>query len=381
VRPQVVILRGHQVNPWELRPWEELSDRYDVRYLRSGAGWFDDSLLRLPSASVRTLRERLPRGRAGDLLVRLPGDRYLGLEPMLRGAAIVHSQELGYWYSAQAARLRSQLDFKLVLTVWETIPFLDSYRNVRTRRYRRVVLDETDLFLATTERARDALVLEGADPARVRVVPPGVDLERFGRAQVEPPREHVVLSIGRLVWEKGHQDVLRALAALRRGVVPLPPGAAAVRVVIVGTGEETARLERHAAELGVADRVEFRRQVPYEDMPSVFAEASCMVLASLPRPHWEEQFGMVLAEAMAARVPIVASASGAIPEVTGPEVAQVASGDWIGLAHALAEGPLADPPGTRAEYDNERVQRLGTGAAAARLAAVYDELLGVGARP
>ncbi len=375
MRARVVILRGHQVNPWELRPWEELSDRYDVRYLRSGAGWFDDSLLELASEPARTLRERLPRGRAGDLLVRVPGDRYLGLEPLLRGAAIVHSQELGYWYSAQAARLRAQLGFKLVLTVWETIPFLDTYRNVRTRRYRRVVLEETDLFLAATGRARDSLLLEGADPSRVRVVAPGVDLERFSGAQVEPPREHVVLSVGRLVWEKGHQDVLRALAALRRGVVPLPRGAAEVRVVIVGTGEEGARLERYAADLGVADRVEFRRHVPYEEMPRVFAEASCMVLASLPRPHWEEQFGMVLAEAMAARVPIIASTSGAIPEVTGPELARVTPGDWIGLARALADGPLAQPPGTRAEYDDERVQRFSAGAAATRLAEAYDELL------
>jgi len=380
VRPRVVILRGHQVNPWELRPWEELSDRYDVRYLRSGAGWFDDSLLQLTSEPARTLRERLPRGRAGDLLVRFPGDRYLGLESKLRGAVIVHSQELGYWYSAQAARLRPELGFKLVLTVWETIPFLDSYRNVRTRRYRRVVLEQTDLFLAATERARDSLLLEGADPSRIRVVPPGVDLERFGGAHAQPPREHVVLSVGRLVWEKGHQDVLRALAALRRGVVAAPSGAA-VRVVIVGAGEEEARLERYAAELGVADRVEFRRHVPYEEMPRVFAEASCMVLASLPRPHWEEQFGMVLAEAMAAGVPIVASTSGAIPEVTGPDVAQVAPGDWVGLARALADGPLARPPATRAEYDDERVQRFGTAAAAARLAAAYDELLGEAARP
>ncbi|HMJ95310.1 MAG TPA: glycosyltransferase family 4 protein [Thermoleophilaceae bacterium] len=380
MRPRVVILRGHQVNPWELRPWEELSDRYDVRYLRSGAGWFDDSLLQLTSEPARTLRERLPRGRAGDLLVRFPGDRYLGLESKLRGAVIVHSQELGYWYSAQAARLRPELGFKLVLTVWETIPFLDSYRNVRTRRYRRVVLEQTDLFLAATERARDSLLLEGADPSRIRVVPPGVDLERFGGAHAQPPREHVVLSVGRLVWEKGHQDVLRALAALRRGVVAAPSGAA-VRVVIVGAGEEEARLERYAAELGVADRVEFRRHVPYEEMPRVFAEASCMVLASLPRPHWEEQFGMVLAEAMAAGVPIVASTSGAIPEVTGPDVAQVAPGDWVGLARALADGPLARPPATRAEYDDERVQRFGTAAAAARLAAAYDELLGEAARP
>jgi glycosyltransferase involved in cell wall biosynthesis len=375
VRPRVVILRGHQVNPWELRPWEELTDRYDVRYLRSGAGWFDDSLLRLPSDSARTLRERLPRGRIGDLLVRLPGDRYLGLESLLRDAAIVHSQELGYWYSAQAARLRSKLGFKLVLTIWETIPFLDSYRNVRTRRYRRLVLREADLFLAATERARAALVLEGADPARIRVVAPGVDLERFGAPAAEPPRRHVVLSTGRLVWEKGHQDVLRALAALRRGIVPMPSDAGAPTVVIVGAGDEAERLRRYARELGLADQVEFRSFLPYDDMPRVMAEASCMVLASLPTPHWEEQFGMVLAEAMAARLPIVASTSGAIPEVTGPGVAHVAPGDWIGLARALADGPLAAAPGTRAEHDEERVRRYGAPAAAERLVAAYDELL------
>ncbi|MGH2744426.1 MAG: glycosyltransferase family 4 protein, partial [Pseudonocardiaceae bacterium] len=360
MRPRVVILRGHQVNPWELRPWEELTDRYDVRYLRSGTGWFDDSLLRLPAEPARTLRARLPRGRAGDLLVRLPGDRYRALEPLLREAAIVHSQELGYWYSAQAARLRPKLGFKLVLTVWETIPFLDSYRNVRTRRYRELVLRETDLFLAATERARDSLVLEGARPDRIRVAPPGVDMERFGTPPVARPERHLVLSPGRLVWEKGHQDVLRALAALRRGVVSMPPGAAAPQVVIVGAGPEAARLERYAQELGVAGDVELRSFVPYEEMPGLFARASCMVLASLPRPHWEEQFGMVLAEAMAARVPIVATTSGAIPEVIGDDVPQVASGDWVGLARALAGGPLATPPGTRAEYAEERLRRFGT---------------------
>ena len=212
------------MNPWELRPWEELAGRYDVSYLRSGAGWFDDSLLRLPAAPAKTLRQRLPRGRVGDALVRVPGDRYLGLEALLRGADIVHSQELGYWYSAQAARLRAKLGFKLVLTVWETIPFLSAYRNVRTRRYRTAVLRETDLFLAATERARAALLLEGAAPERVRVAPPGIDIERFRSAQPVRQDTHVVLSAGRLVWEKGHQDVLRAVAALRRGVVATPSG-------------------------------------------------------------------------------------------------------------------------------------------------------------
>ena len=68
-----------------------------------------------------------------------------------------------------------------MLTVWETLPFLDAYRNVRTRPYRRLTLEAADLFLAATERARDALLLEGADPDRIRVAPPGIDQERFSR--------------------------------------------------------------------------------------------------------------------------------------------------------------------------------------------------------
>ena len=223
MRPRVLIVRGHQVNPWELRPWEELRDRYEVAYLKTGSSWFDDSLLDLPARHARALRDVLPRGRTGDLLVRVPGDRYLRADLAVRDAEIVHAQELGYWYTAQAARLKRRLGYRLVATVWETIPFAAAYRNVRTRRYRQVVLRETDLFLATTERARAALLLEGVPEDRVQVAPPGVDLDRFATTPATngPRQGHVILSPGRLVWEKGHQDVVRALAAMRQGIVPL----------------------------------------------------------------------------------------------------------------------------------------------------------------
>jgi glycosyltransferase involved in cell wall biosynthesis len=115
--------------------------------------------------------------------------------------------------------------------------------------------------------------------------------------------------------------------------------------------------------------------VSYEEMPALYARASCLVLASLPVRYWEEQFGMVLAEAMAAHVAIVASTSGAIPEVVGPHGACFAPGDWVGLARALELGPLARAPAERVAPETERLERFSTGAAAARLRAVYDELL------
>jgi glycosyltransferase involved in cell wall biosynthesis len=182
---------------------------------------------------------------------------------------------------------------------------------------------------------------------------------------------------------------MRALAALRRGTVAA--AAAQPRLLVVGAGPERVRLERYARELGIGDAVEFR-SVPYEEMPGLYARASCMVLASLssaacsvylgdpPRCFWEEQFGLVLAEAMAAGLPIVASSSGAIPEVVGKTGAYFTPGDWMGLARALAEGPLSRAPGERVEHTRDHVRRYSTDAAADRLAHLYDRVLATATR-
>lgn len=376
---RVLVVRGHQANPWELRPWEQLPERFAVSYLATARNRFDRGLVRLSAVPARTIRDFLPAGRAGDLAVRVPGDRYLAPTRLLAGHDIVHAQELGYWYSDQAARLKRRLGYRLVLTVWETIPFAGAYRNVRTRPYRRRVLAAADLFLATTERARAALLLEGADPSRIRVSPPGVDLERFGAARyVAPAEPPLLISAGRLVWEKGHQDAIRAVAAIRSGVVEAPARARRARLLVVGSGPEDGRLRAYARDLGVDDAVEFRTWVPYEQMPQLLGGASALVLASLSLWSWEEQFGMVLAEAMAAGLPVAASTSGAIPEVLAGQGRLFAPGDWLGLARILAAGPLAAAGGAGAAHDPAVVERYGSQAAAARLAAAYDELLAPG---
>ena len=110
------------------------------------------------------------------------GDRYLGLEAALRGADLVHAAEIGVPYSHGPALLKARLGFRLVLTVWETIPFGDAYRRFRGRRQRRETIPQVDLFLAATDRARRALLLEGAPTDRIEVAPPGIDTARFGDA-------------------------------------------------------------------------------------------------------------------------------------------------------------------------------------------------------
>jgi glycosyltransferase involved in cell wall biosynthesis len=369
--PKVVVARGHQANVWDLRPLEALQDQYDISVLVTGSNLHEVDSTALNIVPIRTPRDFLPRGRIAGGMAYVAGERYLSLAERLAGATIVHSAEIGTWFSAQAARLRSKLGFRLILTVWETIAWRDAFRWPRERRYRSEVLSAADLFLPTSKRARDALLIEGAPADRVELCPPGVDLERF-RVEAAAPANgrHRILSVGRLVWEKGHQDVLRALAALREGMAG--PPRRDVELLVVGSGPEEARLKRYASELGLDGVVELRPGVRYADMPRLYASASALVLASLPTKGWEEQFGMVLVEAMAAGTSVVTTTSGAIPEVVGDGADLFPPGDWPGLARLLARGPLARSPAARSDADPDRLQRFSTEAAASRLRGVYE---------
>jgi glycosyltransferase involved in cell wall biosynthesis len=314
----------------------------------------------------------------------------LNAERAYAGADIVHAEELSLWFTAQAARLKPRARYKLVVTVWETLPQLDAFRSPHARRFRAATLAAADLFLAATERARHALLLEGVANERIVVSYPGVDVQRFAQPPARRTDGHLVVSPGRLEWEKGHHDALRAIAALKHGFVAAPADAVRdLRVHLIGSGPEERRLREHAAELGIGEYVTIG-SVPYDDMPSLYARASALLLGSLPRSgctlhpgdiprcFWEEQFGMVLPEAMAAGLPMVLSTSGAIPEVAGEQARYVPPGDWIAMARALADGALSRPPGERIGYPSELLQRYSVTASAGRIADAYDRVAGGG---
>jgi glycosyltransferase involved in cell wall biosynthesis len=390
----VLVARGHQATPWELRQWERLPERFTVSYLRTSANKWDLSGVELGAVPVRTRRDRLPSGRLGEVGTLIVGDRYIrGATEAYDAADIVHSEELGYWFAADAARNKARHRYKLVQTVWETLPLLEAYRRSGTGRFRDEVLAATDLFLPTTERARIALLLEGVPAEKITVCTPGVDVDRFALASsVASSRPHdtcaahVIVSPGRLVWEKGHHDAIRAIALLHHGIISLPLGVRPPHLRIVGAGPEEGRLRAHAAELGIGDMVEVGA-VRYDEMPHVFAEASCLLLGSqssasagrhpfdVPRAFWEEQFGLVFVEAMAAGLDIITTTNGAIPEVLQGGGVLVPAGDYVGMAHALAAGPLSRPPGQRVRYPAALLADYSIDAAAQRFAAAYDRVL------
>ena len=195
-------------------------------------------------------------------------------------------------------------------------------------RFERDVLRQADAAIAGNEEA--VAVWRGKGyRGPMPVIPQfGVDLAEFHPAQ-RPARAaggpFVVGYAGRLVPEKGVDLLLRALAQL--------PGE--VRARVVGAGPERARLARLAAALGVANRVEWRPLAPSVEMPSLIAGFDCLVLPSRTRPNWKEQFGRVLIEAMACGVPVVAAASGELPNVVGEVGRLFGEGDAAALAAQL----------------------------------------------
>jgi glycosyltransferase involved in cell wall biosynthesis len=146
--------------------------------------------------------------------------------------------------------------------------------------------------------------------------------------------------VGRLVPEKGVDLLLRAFAQL------VSEGAGA-RLLLVGSGPERERLDALAVELGVRDCVEFIAWVNSMEMPALYPRMDALVLPSLTRPNWKEQFGRALTEAMACGVPVVGSDSGAIPNIIGDAGLIVPEGEVDALAGALRR--LRESAALRAE--------------------------------
>lgn len=134
----------------------------------------------------------------------------------------------------------------------------------------------------------------------------GVDPVTFS-PPAQPRREDPVhiAYVGRLVPEKGVDVLLNALGEMGRGW----------RATLLGSGPDERRLRDRVASLNLTDRVSFRAWLPSTQMPEFYRAVDILVLPSLSRPNWTEQFGRVLIEAMASEVVVVGAAVGEIPHV------------------------------------------------------------------
>ena len=173
------------------------------------------------------------------------------------------------------------------------------------------VVDEADRLVVNTEdEARQLVSLHNADPGRIDVVHPGVDLTVFTPGDRLAARSALGLAPDRpIVAFVGRIQPLKAPDVLLRAVALLP----GVDVVIAGgaSGSGLAApdgLERLAADLGMADRVIFLPPQSREQLADVYRAADLVAV-----PSYSESFGLVAVEAQACGTPVVAAAVGGLP--------------------------------------------------------------------
>jgi len=174
----------------------------------------------------------------------------------------------------------------------------------------------------------------------------------------------MVLSVGRLEHFKGHDLLLQAWPTLLKQN-------SEAQLWIAGSGSSLAILQQQARQLGVESSVHFAGQLKADDVHGLMAAADLFVL-----PSRSEPFGIVLLEAMAHGVPVVASRVGGIPEVV-PErgsVALVEVDNVEALTTAMADNMKA--PFTPSVENREHAMQFEWAQQVVRFESIYRELVG-----
>ncbi len=199
-----------------------------------------------------------------------------------------------------------------------------------------------ELKLRQADRARDGVRLQpaldaGAPRADAAGRPGGLRRASCRRSRWPVLAEADVVAVGRLVEKKGFDTLLRAAAVLRR----TRPG---LRIDVVGEGRERERLEAMVQELGLGDHVRLLGPRSHEESLARMAGARVFCLpARVAADGDRDSMPVVIKEAMARRVPVVASDQVAIPEMLGDGCGlMVPPDDPQALADAL--GHVLDRP-------------------------------------
>jgi D-inositol-3-phosphate glycosyltransferase len=234
---------------------------------------------------------------------------------------LVHSH---YWLSGLAGQ---------VLAGWWKVPHITMLHTSARAKNRalgsevetelrseseREILSTADLIVAATRKEeRDLVELYDATPAKIAVIPCGVDMEMFqphpknwARSTLGLNASRIILYVGRLEPEKGLDLLLDAVALMKdRG---------GLTVLILGggdqDGEEKERLGKRCHELGISENVRPHDAVEHRQMPIYYSAADICVL-----PSCYETFGLATLEAMACGIPVIAGRVGVMAELAGDD--------------------------------------------------------------
>lgn len=217
----------------------------------------------------------------------------------------VHSPFLlGSLGARHARRMRVPLVFTFHTLYEEYVhyfPFAKKMARKVTRKLSKKFCNRCDLVVVPTKAIENYLFEIGVK-AVIRVVPTGIKIENFSSGDRDwlrrrygiPEREKILLFVGRLGQEKNIGFLLEAFFKL---LVFYPEAT----LVLVGGGPEEKTLRSLTARVGYQNRVIFTGKIPKQEVPNFYAGADLFVFASVT-----ETQGLVIAEAKAAGLPVVA---------------------------------------------------------------------------
>jgi glycosyltransferase involved in cell wall biosynthesis len=270
------------------------------------------------------------------------------------------------WGGVAAKRAAERLGLPFVVTEHFSRVALGPLSSEESRGVKDAFQNAQRVVAVSTGLA-DALVRQGfADPARLVTIPNGVDSQFF----TLPPRPRNldgpfrILSVIRLEMEKGAPDLIHAFARAfgdHPGVV----------LEVVGGGPLIRPLRGLANKLGIASRVAYLGPLTRGELLAAMWRSHLLVL-----PSRYETFGMVLIEALATGLPVLATASGGPEDIVTTEVGRLVSRDnqgelAAGMAEMRRDWSSFDPVGMRRYV----IDRFGSESVARRLQALYSEVL------
>ncbi len=234
--------------------------------------------------------------------------------PALRGLArVLHPQVLlanwlfpEGWAGVRAGR---RLGLPVVVQVLGSDLALLSRDPARLPLLRRT-LREADAVTVVSEPLRRAVLELGVSPAKVTVLPNGVDTTRFRPRSRERARRRLGLPSGPLILFVGHLVPVKGVDLLVEALARLGPE---VRLVLVGSGPLEGTLRRRARALGLEGRLLWAGEVDHARIPLYLAACDTLVL-----PSRSEGEPNVVLEAIASGRPVVAAAVGGVPGLVRP---------------------------------------------------------------
>lgn len=237
--------------------------------------------------------------------------------------AFVYTQSLIYrnLYVPQA---------KAIFFTWWNLPYRAS---LPLRLIERFNLSQTQGAIVGNQEAADILRDHGYGGPLLRLPQLGVDAQDYHRFESAELRQKLGLTrftvgyTGRFVEEKGIRVLLQALAGVSFDF----------QLLMIGRGPLEDEIRQFATQQSWGDRLKIVSGVSHSEMAGYQNCMDVMVVPSLTRPFWKEQFGHVIIEAMACEVPVIGSDSAEVPRVIGEAGLVIPEGDVPALQATLRQ--------------------------------------------